>query len=76
MKFGSNAVAHESARQHVTGEALYTDDLILRHPGALHAWPVLAPHAHAMLTRIDTSAALDAPGVVTALDIARRNRRG
>ena len=31
------AVPHESARGHVTGEALYTDDLGLRFPGLLHA---------------------------------------
>ena len=31
---------HESARGHVTGEALYTDDLAGRFPGLLHAWPV------------------------------------
>ena len=36
------AVPHESARGHVTGEALYTDDLAPRFPGLLHAWPVCA----------------------------------
>ena len=41
------AVPHESAAGHVTGAALYTDDLLARYPGLLHAWPVLAPHAHA-----------------------------
>ena len=60
-------VPHESARGHVTGEALYTDDLIARFPGLLHAWPVMAPHAHALVTSIDTSAALEQPGVVLVL---------
>ena len=42
------AVPHESARGHVTGAALYTDDLLGRVSRTLlHAWPVLAPHAHA-----------------------------
>ena len=40
---------------HVTGEALYTDDLLLRFPRVLHAWPVLSPHAHAVLKRLDSS---------------------
>ena len=35
-------VAHESAAQHVTGGALYTDDLMLRSHQVLHAWPVQA----------------------------------
>ena len=63
-------VPHESARGHVTGEALYTDDAIGRHPGLLHAWPVVAPHAHAMLTSLDTVPALDEPGVVAVLTSA------
>ena len=61
------AVPHESAREHVTGEALYTDDLLLRFPRPLHAWPVLAPHAHALVKALDFSAALSEPGVTTVL---------
>jgi xanthine dehydrogenase large subunit len=61
------AVPHESAREHVTGEALYTDDLVLRFPRLLHAWPVLSPHAHALVKALDTSAALSEPGVATVL---------
>ena len=38
---------HESADLHVTGLALYTDDLVNRHLGVLHAYPVQAPHTHA-----------------------------
>jgi xanthine dehydrogenase large subunit len=60
-------VPHESARGHVTGEALYTDDLQLRFPNLLHAWPVLAPHAHALVKRLDVSPALSQTGVVTVL---------
>ena len=61
------AVPHESARGHVTGDALYTDDLIGRFPGLLHAWPVVAPHAHARLTSLDIAPALRVPGVVHVL---------
>jgi xanthine dehydrogenase large subunit len=58
---------HESAALHVTGHALYTDDLVLRHHGALHAHPVQAPHAHARITRLDETKAYDVPGVVRVL---------
>ncbi len=61
------SVTHESARGHVTGEALYTDDLAGRLPEILHAWPVIAPHTHARLIRIDVTPALQQPGVVTTL---------
>jgi len=61
------SVPHESAADHVTGRALYTDDLLARFPGILHAWPVLSPHAHAIVTRLDPTPALKHPGVVTVL---------
>jgi xanthine dehydrogenase large subunit len=61
------AVPHESAIGHVTGAALYTDDIVGRFTGLLHAWPVLAPHAHAILISLDPSGALDVPGVITTL---------
>ncbi len=58
---------HESAALHVTGHALYTDDLVGRTQGVLHAWPVQAPHAHARVTRLDPAPAYDVPGVVRVL---------
>ncbi len=67
MKIVGHPVPHESARGHVTGEALYADDLNGRFPNLLHAWPVLAPHAHAQLTKLDVSPALSEPGVVATL---------
>ncbi|MEO8595012.1 MAG: xanthine dehydrogenase molybdopterin binding subunit [Candidatus Solibacter sp.] len=67
MSVVGKALPHESARGHVTGAALYTDDLAARFPGLLHAWPLLAPHAHAALTQIDTAAAMAIDGVVTVL---------
>jgi xanthine dehydrogenase molybdopterin binding subunit/xanthine dehydrogenase small subunit len=63
-------VSHESARGHVTGEALYTDDLTGRFPQLLHAWPVMAPHAHAKATSLDAGQALGEPGVITTLTAA------
>ena len=49
------AVPHEAAAGHVTGAALYTDDLSGRFPHLLHAWPVTAPHAHARVVSVSTS---------------------
>ena len=70
MKYSGQSTPHESARGHVTGEAIYTEDLLSRHPGTLHAWPVLAPHAHAFLLHLDVAPALEEPGVVTTLTAA------
>jgi len=67
VKVAGRAVPHESARDHVTGEALYTDDLLQRFPRALHAWPVLALHAHALVKSLDAPAALLEPGVAALL---------
>jgi xanthine dehydrogenase large subunit len=70
---------HESADLHVTGLALYTDDLVSRYPGVLHAYPVQAPHAHAMVRSLDPAPALAVPGVVyvlTADDVPGVNDAG
>ncbi len=63
-------IPHESAEAHVSGAALYTDDLVLRHPRALHAWPVCAPHAHASLVHLDVAPARSVHGVVHVLTLA------
>ena len=60
-------VPHESAILHVTGRALYTDDLASRTAGVLTAWPVQATHAHARVTVLRTDGALGIPGVVRVL---------
>jgi xanthine dehydrogenase large subunit len=70
VKIAGHPVPHESARDHVTGEALYTDDLLLRFARPLHAWPVTAPHAHALVKALDVSPALSEPGVATVLTAA------
>ncbi|GAA1637799.1 MULTISPECIES: xanthine dehydrogenase molybdopterin binding subunit [Brevibacterium] len=70
---------HESAFGHVTGAALYTDDLVGRLTGVLHAFPVRSEHAHARLDSLDTAPALAVPGVVrviTAADIPGVNDQG
>ncbi len=46
------SIPHESAALHVTGAALYTDDLVGRTAGVLHAWPVQSPHARATVTAL------------------------
>ncbi|NDD12239.1 MAG: xanthine dehydrogenase molybdopterin binding subunit, partial [Betaproteobacteria bacterium] len=56
------AYPHESARAHVTGEALYVDD-IPEVRGTLFAAPIMSPLAHGRLNRIDTQMALACPGV-------------
>ena len=59
--FGSGIRRREDPRL-ITGTATYTDDLTL--PGMLHAAMLRSPHAHARITRVDTSRARRAPGVV------------
>lgn len=79
MSSVGKSVPHESALGHVTGSALYTDDLCVRFPGLLHAWPVQAPHAHARVLNVDASAARDMPGVVKVLgreDVLGENNTG
>jgi xanthine dehydrogenase large subunit len=73
------ALPHESAALHVTGHALYTDDLVFRTPRVLHAHPVCSPHPHARITRLDPSPALAVEGVVrvlTADDVPGTNDAG
>jgi xanthine dehydrogenase large subunit len=72
-------VPHESAREHVTGKALYTDDLGVRLANLLHAYPVQAPHAHATVLNLETAPALEVPGVVhvlSAKDVRGENDTG
>jgi xanthine dehydrogenase large subunit len=72
-------VPHESAALHVTGEALYTDDLVGRAVGVLHAHPVQVLHAHARVVALRTEPALAVPGVVrvlTAADVPGVNDAG
>ncbi len=58
--FGSGIRRREDPRL-ITGAATYTDDLVV--PDMLYAAMLRSPHAHARITRIDTSAARKASGV-------------
>ncbi|GAB3581499.1 xanthine dehydrogenase molybdopterin binding subunit [Calidifontibacter terrae] len=60
-------IPHESAALHVTGQALYTDDLVGRTHGVLHAHPVQATIAHGWVRWMDVAPAYDIPGVVRVL---------
>ena len=62
----ANAVAHESARLHVTGAATYTDD-IPELAGTLHAALGLSARAHARILALDLAAVRAVPGVVAVL---------
>lgn len=56
-----------------TGEAVYTDDIVL--PGMLHAKTLRSPHPHARIKGIDASRALAIPGVhavITGTDLPIR----
>ncbi len=73
------AVSHESAELHVTGEAKYVDDLWQGLKHVAHLWPVCAPHAHALVRRIDAASARAVPGVLavfTAADVPGENDVG
>ncbi|WP_406187097.1 xanthine dehydrogenase molybdopterin binding subunit [Streptomyces sp. NBC_01006] len=61
------SMPHESANLHVTGAALYTDDLVHRTKDVLHAYPVQVLKAHGRITALRTEPALAVPGVVRVL---------
>jgi xanthine dehydrogenase large subunit len=70
IRGGAHAsVSHDSAAGHVTGRALYLDDMPVV-PGTLEAALVLSPHAHARIRSIDFARALAAPGIVAAVAAA------
>src|SRR5258707_15891936 len=58
-------VLRKEDRRFITGQGNYTDDIAVKN--ATYAEFVRSPHAHARIVRIDTSAALGAPGVIGVL---------
>ena len=71
-------VPHESAREHVTGEAVYIDDLPPLH-GELLVGFVGSPHAHARILSVDVTAARAVEGVAgvwTHADVPGSNHFG
>jgi len=68
-------VKHDSAARHVTGKAIFIDDIVAP-PGTLEAVFVTSPHAHAKINSIDKTKALNIDGVhdvLIAEDIPGRN---
>ncbi len=66
---------HDSAHKHVTGTAVYIDDMT-EPAGLLHGCLGLSTVAHGRITRMDLSAVRAAPGVVdvlTAKDVPGEN---
>tara|TARA_B100000686_G_C16781694_1_gene972350 strand:- start:34 stop:2352 length:2319 start_codon:yes stop_codon:yes gene_type:complete len=69
---------HDSSKKHVSGEAIYIDDMP-ELPGTQEVALVLSPHAHARILNIDTKRASMMPGVhavVSASDIPGLNDIG
>lgn len=58
-------VARKEDTRFLIGRGTYTDDINRPHQAYVHF--VRSPHAHARLSRVDTSAAAAAPGVVAVL---------
>lgn len=66
---------HDSAHKHVTGEAVYIDDMP-EPAGTLHGCLGLSTVAHGMIRNLDLSGVRAAPGVVdvlTAKDVPGEN---
>src|SRR5215831_14950943 len=69
------AIPHDSAHKHVSGEAVYVDD-ISEPPGLLHLYAAQSTRAHARIKKLDVSHVRAAPGVVlmlTAADVPGSN---
>ncbi|WP_254174690.1 xanthine dehydrogenase molybdopterin binding subunit [Planktothrix pseudagardhii] len=78
MKDNPKSKSHESAINHVSGKAIYTDDQRLPS-GMLYLWPVLSSYAKAKILKIDTANLNHIPGFVTLLtadDIPGINNTG
>ena len=74
----NNIIPHESAHKHVTGEAVYVDDMLVNEQ-LLIGNVVYSPHAHAKIKSFDLTAAISMPGVHAVLchqDIPGENQMG
>ncbi|HKQ66575.1 MAG TPA: molybdopterin cofactor-binding domain-containing protein, partial [Methylomirabilota bacterium] len=71
-KFFGAAVKRREDPRFLQGEGRFIDDIVL--PGMLHAAFFRSPHAHARIVRIDTTAAVSAPGVVRVLTFSDLER--
>jgi xanthine dehydrogenase large subunit len=62
----SESWPHDSALKHVTGEAVYVDDIQVP-PGTLETYVAMSSHAHARITLLDVSKVRSAVGVAAVL---------
>ncbi len=72
------SIPHESAIKHVTGEAVYVDDILVSEQ-LLVGRVVYSPHAHARIKSFDLNEAKKVPGVHAVLsykDIPGHNQMG
>jgi len=72
-----NSIKHESAHLHVTGQAIYIDDM--NTANLLHGLVYTSPHAHTRIVNYDLSDALALNGVaaiLSAKDIPAVNQMG
>lgn len=67
QKILGQARPHVSALKQATGEAQYTDDIPVQQ-NELFACMVLSTKAHAKILSVDSSAALEIPGVIDYID--------
>jgi xanthine dehydrogenase large subunit len=65
----SAALAHDSAARHVSGEAIYVDD-IPELPDTLHLYVAISTRPHARIVALDVSRVRQQPGVVCVLTAA------
>jgi CO/xanthine dehydrogenase Mo-binding subunit len=65
MKYIGHGRKLIDGREKVTGHVQYTADF--QTARLLHAKVILSPHAHALITSVDKTAALELPGVVAVL---------
>src|SRR5215472_9682464 len=63
------ALAHDSATRHVSGEAIYVDD-IPELPGTVHLYVAMSTRPHARIVALDVSMVRQQPGVVCVLTAA------
>lgn len=66
MQIVHRPIHHDSASKHVTGEAIYTDD-IAEPRNLVHVQVGMSAHAHAEIDLLDLSKVGAAPGVIAVL---------
>lgn len=65
----SQSRLHDSGHKHVSGEAVYTDD-IPEPPRSLQVYLAMSPKAHARILSMNLDKVRQAPGVATVLTVA------